>query len=89
MAGFGKNDLGLRIFPNPSNGNFNLYVGKGDKTIDISIFDLQGQKVYADRILSTFGSITKEINLSDLSKGIYYLRLTSENVTQVEKIVIN
>jgi hypothetical protein len=89
IPGHGKNDLGLRIYPNPSNGNFNLYIEKGDKNINITIYDLQGQKVYADRLLSGMGIITKEINLSELSKGIYYLRLTTENVTQVEKIVIN
>lgn len=85
----GKGDLGVRIYPNPSSGIFNLYIDKGTNNIDISIYDLQGQKVYAEKILSKNSSTTKEINLSELSKGIYYIRLTTENVTQVEKIIIN
>jgi PKD repeat protein len=89
IAERGKGDLGVRIYPNPSTGIFNIYIEKGTKNIDIRIFDVQGQKVYAEKILSRVGSITKEMNLSALSKGIYYIRLTSENVTQVEKIVIN
>ena len=84
-----KNDLGLKIYPNPSFGIFNLAIEKGSSDIDISVFDLQGQKVFADKVLSFDGSITREINLGGLSKGIYYLRLTSDNVTQVEKLVIN
>jgi PKD repeat protein len=85
----GRGDLGIRIFPNPSTGIFNLYIEKGNKDIDISIFDLHGQKVYTEKTLARNGSVARELNLSELSKGIYYIRLTNENVTQVEKIIIN
>jgi PKD repeat protein len=85
----GKGDLGVRIYPNPSGGIFNLYLEKGNKNIDISIFDLHGQKVFSEKNLSRNGSITKELDLSGLSKGVYYMRLTTEDVTQVEKIIIN
>jgi hypothetical protein len=89
IPGHGNNDLGVKIYPNPSRGIFNLSIEKGNEDIDIGIYDLQGQKIYTDKILSGIGSITKEINLGGLTRGIYYLRLTSDNVTQVEKIVIN
>jgi len=89
IPGHGKGDPGIRIYPNPSNGVFNLTIEKVNSDLDLIVYDLQGQKVYTDRILSGTGIITKEINLGSLSKGIYYLRLTSENVTRVEKIVIN
>jgi len=84
----GKGDLGIRIYPNPSNGIFNLFIEKGTKNIDVSIFNLHGQKVYNEKILSKTGSITKELDLSGFSKGLYYIRLTTENVTQVEKVII-
>jgi hypothetical protein len=85
----GKGDPGIRIYPNPSTGIFNVYLEKAGKNTDISIFDLQGQKVYSEKTLPGSGSITKELNLSGLSKGIYYIRLTTEDVTRVEKIIIN
>jgi len=85
----GKGDLGIRIYPNPSNGIFNLYIEKGTQNINTSIFDLNGKKVYTEKILSGTGSITRQLNLSALSKGVYYIRLTTETVTQVEKIIIN
>jgi PKD repeat protein len=89
IPGKGKGDLGIRIYPNPSNGIFNLYIEKGANDIDISIFDLHGQKVYSEKNLAGMSNITKELNLSELSKGVYYIRLTTEDVTQVEKIIIN
>ena len=85
----GRGDLGVRIYPNPSGGIFNLYIEKGIKDIDINIFDLQGQHVFNDKTLSGIGSITKELDLSELSKGVYYIRLTTEDVTQIEKVIIN
>jgi hypothetical protein len=84
-----KGDLGVRIYPNPSAGIFNIYIEKATKNIDFNIFDLKGQKVFTGKILSGNGSTTRKINLSELAKGIYYIRLTTENVTQVEKVVIN
>ena len=51
IAKTGKGDLGIRIYPNPSVGIFNLYIEKGNKNIDISIFDLHGQKVYTEKTL--------------------------------------
>jgi hypothetical protein len=85
----GKGDLGIRVYPNPSDGIFNLYIEKGNKNIDINVFNLQGQKVFAGKVPSGTVTVTKKLNLSELSKGIYYIRFTNENATQVEKIIIN
>jgi hypothetical protein len=85
----GRGDLGIRIYPNPSNGIFNLYIEKGTQDINTSIFDLNGKRVHNEKIQSGTGSITRELNLSTLSKGVYYIRLTTDRVTQVEKIIIN
>jgi len=85
----GISNSGIRIYPNPSTGIFHLFIEKGNKNIEISIFDLQGQTVYTERTLPGIGSFTKELNLSGLSKGVYYIRLTTEYETRVEKIIIN
>ena len=75
----------IRILP----AVFSIFMlKKGTKNTEFSIFDLHGQKVYSEKTLSRNGSITKELDLSGLSKGVYYIRLTTEDVTQVEKIII-
>ena len=83
-----KGDLGVKIYPNPSDGSFNLYVAKANRDIDIALLDLQGQAVYESAISAQTGSVLKKIDLKNLSKGMYYLRLTSSETTQIEKIII-
>ena len=83
-----KGNLRVSIYPNPSSGIFNLYIDNGAGNIEIDIFDLQGRKVYSEKTLPGTGNITKKLNLSGLSKGIYYIRVTTEDDTRVEKVII-
>jgi PKD repeat protein/photosystem II stability/assembly factor-like uncharacterized protein len=84
----GKDNTGIEIYPNPSGGIFDLIIQKASKNIGIAIFNPNGQKVYSDKISPGTGIITKKLNLSGLPKGLYYIRLTSEEMTQVGKIII-
>ena len=73
----------LQIFPNPSNGKFILKTGTtSDKTIVIS--DLTG------RIVSIVSSTeeTIEFNILNVAKGIYYMRVSSDNTRKVVKIIL-
>jgi len=56
-------DTGLKIYPNPTIGIFNVLGAVGD----IEVLDLFGRLV--------FTSATSEINMSDQPKGIYYIRV--------------
>ena len=71
----------LNIFPNPNNGNFDIRLPK--MFFSASIFDLNGQLV-----------INKQCNencsfdLNNHSKGIYLLKLISNNINLVKKIIV-
>ncbi len=73
------------IYPNPSNGVFTLSLTGIDNSVNINITDIKGQEVY-NQLFS--GSITNDIDLSALSKGMYYVRLISRDGIQVKKIVV-
>ncbi|MEI6899679.1 MAG: T9SS type A sorting domain-containing protein, partial [Bacteroidota bacterium] len=81
-------DLGVKIYPNPSSGIFTLQINKTSQPIGLSMVDLQGKEVFKDFVEAHQSGIIRMINLKELSKGIYYLRLTSNETTQVEKVVI-
>jgi hypothetical protein len=67
------------IFPNPTSDFINII---GENGI-ITITDTNG------RIIKTLShNNMTNINLQDLSKGIYYVTLTSENTTQTENIIL-
>ncbi len=71
-------NLNILLFPNPSNGNFQII---GENNFKIVIFDLMGKMegIY-------FG---KSYNISHLANGIYFAHIYSNNIFQKsEKIII-
>jgi hypothetical protein len=73
---------GVKIYPNPTTGEFTVELTNGSlKTIEV--IDVTG------RLIST-NSTTSElvnINLNEFSNGIYYVKIQSNDVVEVMKIV--
>ena len=79
----------VSIYPNPSTGLFNIVANNVKaQTITVQVLDLQGKVVYTASDRSASSSYNKALNLEVLAKGLYYIKLTSENGSKVQKIVI-
>jgi len=75
------------VFPNPNNGTFTIQLDKAHSNVSIYIYDLIGRIVYSKNGL--FDQLNTEvIKLPDVSDGLYYLHLLSENINAFEKIII-
>lgn len=74
-----------QIYPNPSKGIFKVAIPTYTGEIEIAVFDLNGRKLTEKSI--SFNS-SAELNLSNLSKGIYLLKLKGDKLENVQKIVI-
>jgi hypothetical protein len=80
------------VFPNPSShqviAGFSLQTGA---KIDLEIRDMQGKivKTIAQQAFYLPGQHKIEINLPDLSNGIYVLSLKSKRFAKTEKFVVN
>lgn len=82
-------DMDISIAPNPSNGQFKLIVGEVYGEIEMIVLNEMGQLVYSDKINeNNSGNYTKEFNLSNLNKGVYFVKLVNESSIKVERIVI-
>jgi len=80
-----NNNLNIKIYPNPSDGNFNIIfddIIMHDAVIEI--FDIQGKSLYKNSININ----TKSIDISNFSKGIYFLKVRTNNEVKVEKIIL-
>ena len=74
----------LEINPNPSDGRIKLSVD--DNYELVKVYNQEGQCVYQKQ-LPTANNI--ELNLSDLTNGIYYLELSNQRNRRIGKIIIN
>jgi Secretion system C-terminal sorting domain len=74
-------DESITVFPNPTNGNVNINSKFNIKSVEL--YDLQG------RILETVleNSSSSTIDISERQKGIYFLKITTDEGSKVEKIM--
>jgi plastocyanin len=79
---------GISIYPNPSNGNFQLKLDNSlsAKEYDLGIYTMKGQKVYAKSGIQQQNST--DIEISDLPKGVYIVRLYGSKENIYRKIVV-
>jgi Secretion system C-terminal sorting domain len=77
-------DLGLKIYPNPTMGIITISNTNGNiQNINIDIFNINGQLMQTQILLEG----TPELNIQNLSEGLYFLRITSGKGTAVTKII--
>ena len=85
------NDLWLgQNIPNPSNGlsviEYNL---PQDGEADFKVIDLLGQLIYSKQITGTAGKHKLELNIKDLSNGVYYYSIEYKGKRLVKKMLIS
>ena len=73
---------GLNLYPNPVN-NGKVYISsKNDSDKEIIIFDVLGKKVLQTMISS------KELNISNLSPGVYIIKIDEDGATATRKLIV-
>lgn len=78
----------LKIYPNPSKDvvTIDAYVPSGSES-KISIHDITGQEVFTTPSLSTI-EIHETLDLSHLNKGIYLVKITTNEKTVMQKLIL-
>jgi len=74
----------LSIYPNPvTNGKTFIYItSKRNLTKKVEFFNVLGKQIFSIVLTG------KELNISRLSKGVYLLKVTENNISETRKLVI-
>ncbi len=76
------------FFPNPNSGSVTLTINEaGTESIDISIIDICGRQVYEHKTETEKGKLLMNLNLEQLSAGVYFLNIKSGAIEHVEKLI--
>lgn len=76
----------FNVWPNPNTGIFNIFV-KEQGPVNVNILDIMGKKVY-NKELNFNNSTTNQVDLSHLTKGIYFIALEKNGQSSVKKLII-
>ncbi len=72
---------GTVVYPNPSNGTFNLNLGEGQWNVEV--YDITGRKVYENRMDGR-----SVLDLGKCQKGVYFLKAIGESRGVTAKIMV-
>lgn len=79
------NNLSFQMGPNPSSGNFEIKLTKGDiQEFEIEISDVAGRVVYQ----ATAHDNTAKVDLSNQQNGLFFVRVSSEGKSSTKSLII-
>ena len=74
----------IALYPNPTDGIFNILFGNEEGEKLVSITDVSGKIIYTNR----FDGSKAEIDLSGNAQGIYFVRVTMSNTSVIKQVIL-
>ena len=79
-----RTDFRGLVYPNPTEGK--LYIeNPSSDNFSYNIFNINGQLVRSEENISGSGA---DINMSSLSKGVYFVKLITTEQTETHKVIL-
>lgn len=79
----------VNVYPNPTQGMFTLAINNGSiEELIVTIVDMQGKTIFTSRDKNIGNEFKKQIDLSDVSKGIYFIKLNTGSGVKVQKLIV-
>lgn len=78
----------LKIYPNPTDGIFNIeFELEKKENVILKIYNQQGKAIYTDKIKKFNGYYSNEIDLTKEESGIYFVRIIQNDNSVTKKIL--
>lgn len=79
----------INIYPNPNNGSFKVKFNiEQNDLINLRVYNTMNSVVYEENNISVGQTFTKELTLTNLTKGVYYLHIEGKSTNLIKKLVI-
>jgi hypothetical protein len=79
----------VTVYPNPTMGSFNIAINNINvDELVIIIFDLQGKQVFSSVDKNVTGAYNKQINLDEVAKGLYYIKVSAGSEVKIQKLIV-
>jgi hypothetical protein len=80
----------VNIYPNPTNGEVTLNYGIKETTnLTVTLSNINGQVIFTEQSKQNEGIYNHIFNLSQYSKGIYFLNIITDKENIVKKVVLD
>jgi hypothetical protein len=79
----------IDLFPNPNNGFFKMDLSKDMGDVVVTVNDITGATVKTYFFPNKFEINSHQFNISELSKGAYFINVRTEHQSSVKKVILN
>jgi hypothetical protein len=79
----------IKVFPNPASDILNVSFNATEaQSVTLDLLSITGSTLLSKNLGSVQGSHAEQLNLSGLAKGVYILRMTSDQGMKMTKVVV-
>jgi hypothetical protein len=79
----------LDIYPNPTRDIFNVtFISEDAQDLKVRILNVIGEELISDDLQQFIGEYTKQIDLTNNAKGIYFLEIETDNGVINKKLIL-
>jgi len=79
----------LDVYPNPSRDIFNVsFTSEDAQDLEVRVINVVGEVVYTESLSQFIGEYTKQVDLANYTKGVYFLEITTNNGVINKKLIL-
>ncbi|MDD2192615.1 MAG: T9SS type A sorting domain-containing protein [Bacteroidales bacterium] len=88
LNGVNEQDISIMMYPNPATSQTKLVVSGVNGETKIVLSDVQGRVLNTINAKPTSGTLEQTIDLNNLAKGIYYIRIQNSDINRTQKLIV-
>lgn len=82
-------DGDIVVSPNPNDGKFLVSMNLNSLSdIELTVVNVHGERIYRNDFENRVNSFNENINLKNLSKGVYFLKISINSDMMIKKIIV-
>ena len=79
----------VNIYPNPNNGNFKIKFNlEQNDIVNLKVYNELNAVVFHENNITVGQTFAKDLELNNLTKGVYYLHIDGKTTNIIKKLVI-
>ena len=78
----------IMAYPNPNNGSFKLLFTKTDNNLQITVYNVNGQKLWSKNINQVYAQENVNIDLEGATTGVYLVKVTGNLINETLRLLV-